>query len=108
MKMDKGLETAYHAPSTEGWAPGNLDFFVVPAKEFTEEEHGTWSLLYNRQMDILQDRAVKQFISSLKELGINEKRIPSIDDVNKILMERTGFQAVPVAGFMPENAFFEL
>jgi phenylalanine-4-hydroxylase len=106
--MDKGLETAYHAPSAEGWTRGNLDFFTVPEKIYTAEENDVWRTLFKRQMQVLPKRAISQFMDSLSTLGIEQTRVPRFDEVNEILMKRTGWQVVPVPGFMPEEAFFEL
>src|ERR1700722_18350932 len=105
---DKGLGTAYHYTSAEGWAPGNLTFFTVPQRRYTEEEHETWRTLYKRQEKILPNRAISLFTDSLATLGINRDRIPDFDEVNAILKKRTGWQVVPVPGLIPEEPFFEL
>lgn len=105
---DKGLGTAEHFTPADGWTPGDLDFFVIPQKEFDATEHNTWKTLYKRQMEILPGRAVDTYLDSLKTLGISQDGVPNFRDVNKILMERTGWQVVPVPGLIPDEAFFEL
>ncbi len=105
---DKGIDTAYHYTPADGWTSGDLDFFVVPQKQFTEEEHDIWRILYKRQLDVLPGRAIQTFMDSLTTLGINKDRIPSLDEVNAILQKRTGWQVVPVPGLIPEQPFFEL
>jgi len=107
-KIDKGLNTAYHAPSAEGWSLGNLDFFAVTPRKYTPDDHDVWRTLYKRQSGILPKRAITQFTDSLSTLGINQTRIPDNDEINSILMSRTGWQIIPVAGLMPEEPFFEL
>lgn len=99
---------AEHYSSAEDWTPGDLDYFTVPENVYTEEEHDVWRTLYNRQLEILPGRAIRKFMDSLLTLGITKERIPSFTDVNKILMERTGWQAIPVRGLIPEQPFFEL
>lgn len=106
--MDKGIGTAYHYTSGDGWTLGNLDFFTVPQKQFTPEEHDIWRTLYKRQMDVLPNRAIGLFMDSLSTLGISRDRIPDFSEVNDILMKRTGWQVVPVPGLIPEEPFFEL
>lgn len=106
--MDKGLSTAYHAVSSEGWTPGHLDFFAVPPKLFTADEHDVWRALYKRQIGVLPKRAIGQFMDSLSTLGIDQTAVPDYDEMNALLMKRTGWQVVPVAGLMPDEPFFEL
>jgi phenylalanine-4-hydroxylase len=106
--MDKGLDTAYHFTSAEGWTAGNLDFFTVKQKDFTPEEHDIWRTLYKRQTEILPSRAIGLFMDSLSTLGISQDKIPDFNDVNEILMKRTGWQVVAVPGLIPDEPFFEL
>ncbi len=108
MSEDKGLGTAYHYTSGEGWTPGNLDFFTVPQREFTQDEHDIWRALYKRQLGILPGRAINLFMDSLSTLGINQDKIPTFSEVNEILMKRTGWQVVPVPGLIPDEPFYEL
>jgi phenylalanine-4-hydroxylase len=105
---DRGLSSAKNYTPPDGWTPGDLDFFTVPQRVFTEEEHETWRILYKRQEKILQGRAISLFTESLATLGINQDRIPSFEEVNGILMARTGWQVVPVPGLIPDEPFFEL
>lgn len=105
---DRGISSAQHYTSPEGWTPGNLDFFTVPQRQYTEDDHAVWRTLYKRQKGILKNRAIGMFMDSLSTLGINEDRIPSFSEVNEILMKRTGWQVVPVPGLIPDEPFFEL
>lgn len=106
--MDKGLGTAYHYTNPDGWTRGDLDFFTVPQKKFTADEHEIWKALYKRQLGVLPNRAIGLFMDSLATLGINQDRVPDFDDVNAILMARTGWQVVPVPGLIPDEPFYEL
>ncbi len=107
-KDDRGIETAYHYTDPTGWTPGNLDFFTVPQAQFTADDHAVWQTLYKRQLDILPGRAITQFMDSLSTLNISQDRIPDFDELNDILMKRTGWQVVAVPGLIPEEPFFEL
>ncbi len=105
---DKGIGTAYHFTPGDGWTLGNLDFFTVPQKQFTADEHDIWRTLYKRQLDVLPKRAIGLFMDSLSTLGIAQDRIPGFDEVNEILLKRTGWQVVAVPGLIPDEPFFEL
>lgn len=105
---DRGISSAAHYTSPEGWTPGNLDFFVVPQKTWTEEDHEVWRVLYKRQEKILKGRAISLFMDSLATLGIRQDRIPEFAEVNEILKKRTGWTVVPVPGLIPDEPFFEL
>lgn len=106
--MDKGLDSAYHYTPADGWTLGNLDFFTVPQRKFTADEHDIWRTLYRRQLNILPRRAISLFMESLSTLGISQERIPDFATVNEILMKRSGWQVVPVPGLIPDEPFFEL
>lgn len=108
MTDDKGLGTAYHYTDATGWTRGDLDFFKVEPNKYTEEEHAIWQALYKRQQEILKGRAISLFMDSLATLGINQDRIPNYDEVNEILMKRSGWQVVPVRGLIPDEPFYEL
>lgn len=49
--------------------------FIAPAK-FTEQDHETWSKLFNRQIHLLEDRACSFFQQGLKKLDFSDKEIP--------------------------------
>ena len=106
--MDKGLGSAEHYTDPSGWKLGDLDYFTVPEHAYTPQEHDIWRALYKRQLDVLPRRAVDWFMDSLATLGINKDKIPLLDDVNDILMKRSGWQVIPVPGLIPDEPFFEM
>jgi phenylalanine-4-hydroxylase len=106
--LDRGYATAFHGADPSGWRAGDLDYFTVPAHVYTPEEDAVWQALYKRQIKVLQGRAIDLFMDSLATLGISQDRVPSLDEINAILMKRTGWKAVPVPGFIPDEPFFEL
>ena len=55
---DRGVSSAKHYSSGAGWKRGDLDFFTVPQRQYTSEEHDMWRALYRRQLDILPGRAI--------------------------------------------------
>lgn len=106
--MDKGLDAAEHYTPPDGWTPGNLDFFTVPQRNFTSEEHEIWRTLYTRQLEVLPGRAISLFLDSLSTLGISQNKVPEFSAINEILMKRSGWQVVPVPGLIPDEPFFEM
>ena len=74
---------------------------------FTQTDHNTWKLLFERQSLLLQKRATQEIILGLEELEICNNQIPKFSDLNKILKNKTGFTIVPVKGFIPEDLFFK-
>ena len=54
---------------------------------YTQAEHETWQILYQRQIEILQGRAVNEFIHGLKLLNLSSHEIPQIPDLNQRLTD---------------------
>lgn len=74
---------------------------------FTEEEHGTWKLLIERQEKIIEGRACAEYIEGVKKLNFPHDRIPDIAEVSAGL-SCTGWAVEPVAAIIPLKSFFEL
>lgn len=108
--MDKGLGSAQNFTPIDGWKRGDLDFFTIDQgwDDYTDEQHEVWSTLYKRQLEVLPGRAIDTFMDSLNTLGISQDGIPKFEEINEILMERTGWQVVGVPGLIPDEPFFEL
>lgn len=77
-------------------------------KVFSEEEHKTWTLLYNNLDHSRLHQAVPEFISGLKKLNINPTRIPDLEEINRILGKETGWEGVPVVGLEEGESFFPM
>jgi phenylalanine-4-hydroxylase len=75
---------------------------------YTREEHGTWEVLYNRQLDILHDRACPEFLAGLDTLALDSTKIPQLPDINQKLMTATGWQVEAVPALIGFEQFFEL
>lgn len=76
--------------------------------DYTAEENGTWQILYNRQYDILHDRACPEFLHGLESLNMGADAIPQIPEINAKLMEMTGWRVEPVPALIGFERFFEL
>ncbi|NQZ08127.1 MAG: phenylalanine 4-monooxygenase [Algicola sp.] len=76
--------------------------------DYTSEEHGTWEILYNRQLDILHDRACPEFLAGIDALDLNAKEIPQLPIMNEKLKAITGWQVQAVPALIGFAQFFEL
>ena len=74
--------------------------------EFTPTDHHTWKTLFERQSQILQNRACDEIIGGMQKLEICHHQIPKISEINTILKRETNFSVIPVKGFIPEDLFF--
>ena len=79
----------------------------VPVPHYTDEEHGTWKLMFERQSAALPGRATLEYLEALKRLNLPSDRIPKLRDVSKVLEQSTGWKVARVAGLVPEKEFFE-
>jgi phenylalanine-4-hydroxylase len=75
-------------------------------ENFTETDHNTWKVLFERQTKLLNGRATAEITKGLEKLQICNDRIPKFSTLNTILQKETGFSIVPVKGFIPESLFF--
>ena len=67
-------------------------------REFTQEEHQTWKLLFERQQAARGSQIVELFSRGIDTLGFTADRIPDLEKVNERLSKLTGFRGVPVDG----------
>jgi len=87
----------------------------TPAEDFTirqvwdaysDEEHGVWDTLYERQSELLKGRTTQEFLNGLKKLSLSEGGIPNLDDLNPKLEALTGWKVVMVPHLVPDDVFF--
>lgn len=75
---------------------------------YTPEQHAVWAELVRRRMPQLQEHACEEYLDGFHQIGLREDAIPNLAEVNKRLGSRTGWNATPVSGFLPPDAFFEM
>src|SRR5690348_4400788 len=75
---------------------------------YTQEQHSVWAELVRRRMPQLQEHAAQEYLDGFHQIGLREDTIPNLADVNRRLGPRTGWNATPVSGFLPPDAFFEM
>src|ERR1700761_7727570 len=76
-------------------------------ENYTEGEHAIWSLLYARQIELIQRYAAPEFLQGVRALGASSTRIPKFEDANRVLAGTTGWRIVAVPGLIPEETFFD-
>jgi len=75
-------------------------------KNYGEEEHAIWRLLFERQQRLLVGRACSEFLDGLGGLGVAADGIPDFRRLNKVLDTATGWQILAVPGLVPDDVFF--
>lgn len=75
--------------------------------QYTEEEHGVWRTLYERQEKLLPGRVTPEFLESLELLKLEKSGIPDFRRLSDDLEKLTGWRVVAVPGLVPEDVFFE-
>ncbi|MCB0422677.1 MAG: phenylalanine 4-monooxygenase [Bdellovibrionales bacterium] len=75
---------------------------------YTESENQIWKTLYDRQIQILEGRACKEFIDGLHQLKLAANRIPQPSEVSRELQKATGWAVEPVEAVIPADEFFTL
>ncbi|MFA0717780.1 phenylalanine 4-monooxygenase [Vibrio splendidus] len=90
--------TQYHSKpvSQEGWV------------EWSLEEDAIWRDLVKRQLDVINDRACDAYLHGLTLLDLPLDRVPQLPEINKVLMETTGWQVQPVPALIDFDRFFDL
>jgi len=75
-------------------------------RKFTDHEHQTWKILFNHLEENRRTQADTIFTDGIAILGINNQRVPDIDEVNAKLANTTGFKGVPVEGLEMNLSFY--
>jgi phenylalanine-4-hydroxylase len=75
---------------------------------YTIEQHSIWAELVGRRMPQLEQHAAREYLDGFEALCLPYDRLPNLAAISAKLQRRTGWNAVPVSGFMPAPAFFEM
>lgn len=88
--------------------PQHLRRYVVEQSysKYTPEDQAVWRYIMRQLKDFLSKNAHESYVSGLEKTGIHIDRIPSIAEIDEHL-EKFGWGAVPVSGFIPPAAFME-
>lgn len=79
-------------------------------EHYTAENHGTWNLLFDRQVDNLQNKACTDYLLCLQEMqsSLHGQQVPVFKDLDRQLWKATGWTIEVVPGLIPVTDFFEL
>jgi phenylalanine-4-hydroxylase len=86
--------------------PGHLRQYVVEQdyEQYSEVDHAVWRFVLLQTHARLQHTAHRAYKTGLAATGISVERIPRIEEMNEKL-DRFGWAAVCVDGFIPPRAF---
>ncbi len=76
-----------------------------PTAEYTENEHATWAVIYDKLTTLYPTHACREFNAVFRDLGYRPDHIPQLRDVSAFLEGRTGFRLEPVAGLVSAREF---
>ena len=96
LQTDKGYVPVYTTTVVE-----------QPWSSYSRADHATWAALFERQRNVLKDRACREFIGNQQRFGMTPDAIPRFDELNEVLAKATGWTLIGVEGLLPELAFFE-
>lgn len=94
--------------STHAKIPQHLRRYIVDQdySRYTPEDQAVWRFIMRQLKNFLSQHAHPIYLEGLNKTGLEVDKIPLIDDVDAHL-ERFGWGAVPVSGFIPPAAFME-
>lgn len=76
-------------------------------RAYSDGEHERWDGLFARSWEVLQGRACAAFLEAAERLELSKAGIPDMAELSDRLEPLTGWRVVPVAGLVPDEAFFE-
>ncbi len=79
----------------------------IPYPDYTAEEHETWKILHERQVENLKGKACDEFFDGLDLLRFSTDRIPALRDVSRVLDRTTQWKLSRAPGLLDERDFFE-
>jgi len=76
--------------------------------DYDDVENQTWKTLYERQIQVVSNRACKEFVEGIELLGLKNDRLPQLNEVSATLRELTGWSVTPVPALITPDHFFQL
>ncbi|MBU2896181.1 phenylalanine 4-monooxygenase [Vibrio hepatarius] len=84
--------------------PINKQGFV----DWSSEEDQIWHDLVSRQLELVNERACKEYLRGLELLDLPVDRVPQLPEINHILHRETGWKVEPVPALINFDRFFAL
>ncbi len=102
------MTEAFQEKNRYAHAPRKADWTIDQDwASYTPEEHDRWNRLFARQAKVLPGRACDAFLAAKRKLELSRGGIPDFDELSDRLSRLTGWRVVPVAGLIPDDAFFD-
>ena len=88
--------------------PTHLQSFVVDQNyaRYTPQDQAVWRYIMRKNNSFFSKHAHPSYISGLDKTGISLDKIPDVEEMNQAL-DKIGWRAVVVNGFIPPAAFME-
>lgn len=95
-------------PSIKEKVPAYLRPFVAEQDPslYTALDHAGWRYIMRVSKSYFAEHAHQKYLDGLEETGISTERIPLVDEVDRKL-ERFGWRACAIVGFIPPAVFME-
>lgn len=89
--------------------PPHLHKYIVEQDygKYTALDHAVWRYVLRQLKSFLSKNAHHSYLDGLEKTGIEIEQIPHIENISSHL-EKFGWVALPVSGFIPPAAFMEL
>lgn len=89
--------------------PPHLQKYVVDQNynKYTPVDQACWRYILRQLKSFLSIHAHECYLEGLEKTGIDVETIPKIEEISQKL-EKFGWRALPVSGFIPPAAFMEL
>ncbi len=76
--------------------------------DYTDEENSVWQTLYKRQLGLIENRACSDYLAGFESLAMPSDSIPQLPELNKVLLQKTGWSMEAVETTIPFAQFFNL
>lgn len=89
--------------------PNHLKKYIIDQDyaQYSSVDHAVWRFILRQLRRFLSVHAHEFYLEGLEKTGIETERIPQISEISAKL-EKIGWRALPVSGFIPPTAFMEL
>ncbi|MBP9673670.1 MAG: aromatic amino acid hydroxylase [Bacteriovoracaceae bacterium] len=89
--------------------PKHLQKYIVDHNyaRYTAIDQAVWRFIMRQLKSYLRHHAHPDYLLGLEETGISIEEIPRIENIDKKL-QKFGWRAIPISGFIPPTAFMEL
>ena len=74
--------------------------------QYTADDHTTWATLVRQRLTTLSHTAAVEVLTGIDAIGLSHERVPLLRELNARLAPRTGWQVVPVSGYLNPREFF--